>query len=97
MDNRSANLTTQQHYIVHGKVQRVFYRQSTAKKAIQLGLTGWVRNLPDGTVEVWAAGDVQQLQLLESWLHEGPPAAKVTQVMKTDLIDKEIYQGFFVR
>ncbi len=87
----------QQHYIVHGRVQGVFYRQSTCKKAIQLGLTGWVRNLKDSTVEVWAVGEAQQLQLLESWLQVGPPAATVTEVVKTAFVDTAGYQDFSVR
>ncbi len=86
----------QQHYLVHGRVQGVFYRQSTCKKATQLGLTGWVRNLKDGTVEVWAVGETQQLQLLEVWLQVGPPAAKVTGLVKTAFVDPVCYQAFSI-
>lgn len=63
------------HAVVHGRVQGVFFRASTQKKARALGLTGWVRNLPDGTVEVLAVGPRPALEALLAWLHEGPPLA----------------------
>ncbi len=68
------------HAVVHGRVQGVFFRASTQKKAQALGLTGWVRNLPDGTVEVLAAGPRSVLERLLEWLHQGPPLARVQRV-----------------
>lgn len=67
-------------YVVRGKVQGVFYRASTVEKGRQLGLRGWVRNLPDGGVEIVAAGDGASLTELASWLWEGPPSARVDGV-----------------
>ena len=68
------------HFIVSGRVQGVFYRASTQEKARSLGLAGWVRNLPDGGVELVASGTVAQLDALERWLWQGPPAARVESV-----------------
>ena len=58
------------HCIVTGKVQGVWFRQSTMEKARSLKLTGWVKNLRNGDVELEAYGDVEQLRLLKEWLWE---------------------------
>ena len=63
--------------IVSGRVQGVFYRDSTRRKAVELGLVGTVRNLPDGSVEVVAEGPVGALEALLQWCRMGPPAAEV--------------------
>lgn len=68
------------HYYISGKVQGVWFRASTQKEAKQLGLTGWVRNLPDNRVEVLACGDKEALTKLSAWLNSGPPLAKVSEV-----------------
>lgn len=76
--------------IVRGKVQGVFYRQSTAEQASALGVTGTVRNLADGSVEVYAQGEPGQLEALVDWCKNGPPRAIVTSVStdKFDLPDR---------
>lgn len=66
--------------LVSGRVQGVFYRMHCHKKATGLKLTGFVRNLPDGRVEVYAEGDEGTLQGLIDWCHQGPPAAEVDNV-----------------
>jgi acylphosphatase len=66
--------------IVSGRVQGVFFRASTQRQAQQLGVTGYARNRPDGSVEVLACGDAQAVQQLREWLAVGPPAAKVDRV-----------------
>lgn len=66
--------------IVHGRVQGVFYRDSTMRKARELGLAGTVRNLPEGSVEIVAQGPSPVLDDLIRWAHEGPPAAVVSEV-----------------
>ncbi len=63
-----------------GRVQGVSYRASTVMAAEARGLTGWVRNLPDGNVELEAQGDDAQVDSLLDWCREGPPAARVDRV-----------------
>jgi len=64
-------------FIVTGRVQGVYFRQSTADQARQLGLSGWVRNLPDGRVEGLASGPDPALSALKTWLERGPARARV--------------------
>jgi acylphosphatase len=71
--------------IVTGKVQGVFFRKYTCHKAIELSINGWVKNLPDGSVEITATGDENAIRDLILWCHKGPERAKVTQVMVTAL------------
>lgn len=67
------------HMIVEGKVQGVCFRHHTHEMALSLGLAGWVRNLPDGTVEIIAEGETANLQKLIEWAKKGPVNARVTQ------------------
>lgn len=66
--------------LAHGRVQGVGYRAACADRATALGLSGWVRNRADGTVEVMACGAPRKLQALLAWMASGPPAARVTNV-----------------
>lgn len=68
------------HALIKGKVQGVFFRAETQRQAQKLGLTGWVRNLADGRVEVLASGEEPLLADLQAWLQQGPTRANVTQV-----------------
>jgi acylphosphatase len=77
---RSTGVIPHVRCLVSGRVQGVFYRASTQRKAEALGLTGWVRNLPDGRVEVLASGPEDALKELRDWLWQGPPHAAVTGV-----------------
>ena len=65
---------------VIGKVQGVFFRESTRKMAEELGLKGTVRNLPDGSVHIEAQGPPASIDRLIEWCHHGPPRARVEQV-----------------
>jgi acylphosphatase len=65
---------------VYGIVQGVFFRASTRDEAARLGLGGWVRNRPDGSVEVLAEGDEPALRRLVAFCREGPPGARVERV-----------------
>ena len=67
------------HIIIYGKVQGVFFRASAQAKASELGVVGWVRNLPNGTVEVHAEGNQGSLDQFIEWCRMGPPSAKVSQ------------------
>lgn len=73
-----ANITL--HAYVSGRVQGVWFRQSTKEKALSLCLTGWVRNLADGRVEVMAAGEENAVRELDTWLSKGPELANVSDV-----------------
>ncbi|HEY8522033.1 MAG TPA: acylphosphatase [Gammaproteobacteria bacterium] len=83
-------------YVVAGRVQGVYYRASTARRAQELGVHGWARNLPDGTVEVVAAADADTLSALAEWLWEGPPAARVESVTLEEWTDA-VPDGFHIR
>ena len=72
------------NFLVEGKVQGVGYRRWAASKALSLGLSGWVRNLPSGAVEVQAQGDPEALDELEALLGEGPAAARVARVTSVE-------------
>ena len=66
--------------LVHGRVQGVFFRQAAAEEARSLGLRGWVRNLPNGDVEIVAEGPRRELKILAAWANQGPRLARVTGV-----------------
>ena len=78
--------------IIKGKVQGVYYRQSTREKAQQLGVTGTVKNLADETVEILASGTPEQLQQLKDWCRQGPPRSLVTDIVEEVLPHKEFYE-----
>jgi acylphosphatase len=61
-------------------VQGVFFRASTQREARRLGLTGWVKNRADGTIEVLAEGEEEEIKELIGWAHKGPGAARVDAV-----------------
>lgn len=79
------------HIIVKGKVQGVFFRATTSEKAAQLGLKGWVRNLPDGNVEVIAEGEKENLNKLAEWCKIGTDRSVVDSVE----IEKLPYENRF--
>ncbi len=68
------------HAIVRGRVQGVFFREYTRRMAEQLGLKGWVRNLPDRTVETVFEGKEEQVAAMTAWLYKGSPQSDVTGV-----------------
>ena len=71
----------QRHYIIHGRVQGVFFRDSTRRKALELGLGGWVRNRSDGTVEAVVQGPEGAVAELAQWFRAGGPrSARVDRV-----------------
>lgn len=74
------------HYTIQvfGKVQGVFFRASTREKATELGISGWVKNKPDGSVLIEAEGPDDKLQSLLSWCRQGPPHANVKKVEYAD-------------
>lgn len=83
--------------VVSGLVQGVYFRDFTSKQSIQLGLTGYVCNLAEGTVEVQVEGERKQLEELINRLKEGPPAARVSEVVAIWSIYTGDYHDFRIR
>ena len=82
---------------IEGKVQGVFYRQSAKEKAGQLGITGTVRNLKDGKVEIIATGSSGQLEQFIQWCNQGPPRAVVTNITATPLTLQPFHNFIILR
>lgn len=82
--------------VVNGSVQGVFFRQSCRQAARSLGLLGWVRNRPDGSVEVWAQGSRPAVDALIDWLWDGPPHAHVSGVESEDVAVDPSLQDFLI-
>ncbi|MER6048618.1 acylphosphatase [Streptomyces sp. NPDC001793] len=72
------------HVIVTGRVQGVFFRDTCRHNALGYGVSGWVRNLPDGEVEAVFEGTEDNVRRMVDWAHQGPPAADVTTVEVRD-------------
>jgi len=83
--------TIRAHLIIEGRVQGVWFRDSTRNEATRLNLTGWVKNRFDGSVELVAEGSREEVKKLIEWCHHGPPGARVTMVHEI----KEDYTGEF--
>jgi len=85
------------HAIVHGRVQGVFFREYTRRKADEFWLNGWVRNLPDQTVETVFEGETDKVEVMMQWLHSGSPQSDVTAV---DILEEkpcDESSGFIIR
>lgn len=80
---------------VSGKVQGVWFRAATREQAARFALCGYVRNLPDGRVEVLAVGEEGAISALERWLWQGPPQARVEEVVR-ESAEAEVTSGFHV-
>ena len=86
------------HAIVHGRVQGVFFREYTRRQAEHLGLNGWVRNLPDGTVETVFEGDEVAVTSMVEWLSTtGSPMSTITAVDTREEEPANQEKGFTVR
>jgi acylphosphatase len=84
-------------YWISGLVQGVGYRYFAVRAAGQLRLSGWVRNLDDGRVEVYAVGDLKHLDQFEAKLREGPRLANVRSVQAEDAAADARIEGFHIR
>ncbi len=70
------------HIFVYGDVQGVFFRSNTVSTAKRMGLTGWVRNRSDGSVEIVAEGEKERLEEFAAWCSRGPESARVDNMKK---------------
>ncbi len=77
-------------FTVSGRVQGVWFRDSTRRMALDLDITGHALNLDNGNVEVLACGSGEKLRQLRNWLHEGPPLAAVAQVDEAEVPYQEL-------
>lgn len=82
------------HAIITGVVQGVGYRHATVRRAHLLGVTGWVQNMEDGTVQAMVQGTPDQVDHMLEWLHRGPPAARVKEVITERIYADKRYQRF---
>jgi acylphosphatase len=89
-------MDTGARFLVSGKVQGVCFRAATRDEARRLGLRGYARNLPDGRVEVLAAGEAAALDALMQWLRHGPPLARVDGVERREADDNAATEGFSI-
>lgn len=85
------------HVWVEGRVQGVFFRDYTRRKALELGLRGWVRNLPDGRVEAVFQGQREACEEALAFVRIGPPAAVVKKVEHKWEKSAPSYEGFEIR
>ena len=81
-------------WVVFGRVQGIGYRQFARQTAQALGVRGWVRNLPEGTVEVQAAGSATALERFKAELRRGPRGAQVEDIEEQALIQIPTWQSF---
>ena len=85
------------HVRIQGRVQGVNFRYATRARAMELGLTGWVRNLPDGRVEATFEGKDKDLQAVLGWCRKGPPSARVEDVEVSWYMAQATFHGFAVK
>ena len=89
-------MTVARRVVVHGRVQGVFFRESTRRRAYRAGVAGWVRNNDDGSVEALFEGDPDDVELLVRFAGIGPSGAYVDRVDVED-VEPEDLRGFEVR
>jgi acylphosphatase len=87
---------TRRRVVVHGRVQGVFFRGSTEERAREVGVNGWVRNRPDGTVEAVFEGSAEQVTEMVHYCREGPSWARVERVEEFEETPEDL-RGFGVR
>ncbi|MFH0781832.1 MAG: acylphosphatase [Pseudomonadota bacterium] len=85
------------HVIVKGLVQGVCFRDYTRRQAFTLGLTGWVRNLPSGSVEAMLCGSTNKIDDMLQWLKQGSPRSQVDEVQICEVAGEEHFTSFEIR
>lgn len=91
-DERTARLVT-----VHGDVQGVFFRDSTRREAVRHGVTGWVRNTPEGTVEAWLEAGSDSVEAVVAWMRQGGPERAWVRDVSVDERAPEGHETFQIR
>ncbi len=85
------------HVLFFGRVQGVFFRDNARRKARELGVEGWVRNLPDGSVEAVMEGSRERVEALIAWCQHDQPRARVTETKVAWEEPRGAFEGFVVR
>ena len=85
------------HILVEGKVQGVFFRDNTRSKAMHYCLTGWVKNLPNGSVETMIRGEEDNITKMLLWLKQGSPPSRVDRLIIEDTESSENFPAFQIR
>lgn len=85
------------HILVYGAVQGVFFRANAQNQAKKLGIFGWIRNLEDGSVEVLAEGEKEELEKLLEWCSHGPSDASVSKIDHEWLENKNEFSDFKIK
>ena len=84
------------HLLIRGKVQGVFYRVSARKTALETGVTGWIKNTPEGNVEAMASGQTEAVNKFIDWCKKGPSRAAVAEVV-VSLEEDAVFKGFVIK
>ena len=84
------------HLRIRGKVQGVFYRVSARRTALETGVTGWIKNTPEGNVEAMASGQTEAVNKFIDWCKKGPSRAAVAEVV-VSLKEDAVYKGFVIK
>ncbi len=82
---------------ISGRVQGVFFRAYTQEEALKLGLAGWVRNLPDGSVEAMVEGDAARVERMIAWCNSGSPQSAVSHVQVQEEQPSGEFTDFTIR
>ena len=85
------------HLLIHGRVQGVWFRASAQEMAQKLKLKGWVRNTPDGAVEVHIQGEDSSIDKMVAWCNQGPPGAHVDHIDISEVSLNEEFRSFNIR
>lgn len=85
------------HAVIEGKVQGVFFRACTRDEANRLQLGGWVRNLPDGSVEALISGEAKNVDHMLEWLETGSPLSQVSRVVIDSVNPESKFNSFIIK
>lgn len=85
------------HVWIDGRVQGVFFRAYMRDAAVKEGVTGWVKNLPDGRVEAVMEGDTEAVDKMVAWCHKGSPLSRVDDVVVEEELFKDEFSDFIIR